>query len=433
MRVYFDHILFALIMCFVTSIHAQNHVISGKVVDASTHEPIVFGAIMVKGTQLSSQTGSNGEFLIDAPNKKVTLVVFQFGYFTKEYDVEVDHNENNEIGLFRKLFELNEVTVTSKKTDTLQANNHTTFLAFEFYDNFIVSLVNKGSSYNTIQLLNESGAIIKEHKAPLGVKELFKDCFGNVQLLSKDSSYQFYYDYESILFPKAYSLTTFLQLLKPCQCLVGNNYYFKEITYKNLRNTYFMINKNDFSKRRLFAQVYNTEAITAFNFDYDINYFLAQRRKGDNSYATSVNQIKEHIEEYRDRLILSQKYLMKLNPIKSDLIKRDSSLLVIDYTHKLIYKHNFLGGLLKTDSIFIKGLSPLVLQDFDLNTLYFIKETNGTLNLFEYKESGIKEKAIRIEDFKFIKNVRCRNNTLYFLNVNKLNNEMYTKIYSYKL
>jgi len=425
--------IFLYVLFCAISLNAQNYEVTGKVTDASTGEPIAFAAIVVKGTQAASQTDAIGNFVIAAPYKKITLVVFQFGYFTKEFDVETNHSEHNEIKLNRKVYELGEVTVTSKKTDTLQANNHTVFLAFEFYDNFIVSLVNKGNRYNIIQLLDESGKIIKEHKAPFGVEQLFTDCFGNIQLLSKDSSYQFYYNYEKISLPKAYPLQVFLQYLKPCQCVVGNNYYFKESTYKNLRNTYFVINKRDLSKRQLFTQVHNTEAITAFNIDYDINYFLAQRRKGDNTYATSLDQIKEHIEEYRENLSLPPEYLMKINPVKSDLVKRDSSLLVIDYTHRRIYRHDFSGSILKTDSFLLKGLSPWVVQDVDLHKLYFAKETNGAMDLFEYKDTGINAKAIPVGNFRFIRNVRCRNNTLYFLNVNKLNGEMYAKIYSYKL
>lgn len=423
--------LFFSFIFFASGLFAQaSYLVSGKVVDAATQEPLAFSAVMLKGTLLSTETNAAGEFTITTTDKNRTLVVFQYGYTTLEYIVPHGDQQGMVIELKMKSYNLAEIVVTNKRVDTLQANNHTWFLAFEFYDNFIVALVNKGKRYHMIQLLDESGKVIQEHKAPIGVEELFKDCLGNVQLLSKDSSYQFYYNYENITLLKPYAIGIFYATLRPCQCIVGNNYYFKEITYKSLRNTYYLINRQDLQKKKLFTQVVNDEVISAFNANYDINYFLSLRRKGG-SYAISVDEMKSRIEELRENLSLTLDEQFMLKPVRSDLLKLDSLMLVVDYTHKVLYRHNFLGGLLGTDSLNLKGASPFVVQDTDRKRVYFVKEVNGEMSLYEYRNPFNTSKPLVVEGFRFMKNVRCRNGTLYFLNKNPA--DPVAKICTYRL
>ncbi len=421
-----------LCLCVASTLAAQtSYTVTGKVTDAATGAPLPFAAVMLKGTFISTETNAAGEFTIAHTDKSHTLIVFQYGYTTKEQIVSASEQKGLLISLQAKAYNLTEIVVRDRRTDTLQANNHTEFLAFEFYDNFLVALVDKGRRYKLVQLLDESGKVIREHKAPEGANALFKDCLGNVQLLSKDSSYQFYYNYETIEFLPPYSLDVFARTLKPCQCISGDNYYFKEVTYKNLKNTYYLINRHDLQKKSLFTRIENTDAIHAFNTDYDLNYFLAQRRKGF-GYAMQVEDIKLRMDELREDLPLSPDYLFKLNPIKSDLVKLDSSLLVVDYTHRMLYHHHASGTLLKTDSLRLKGVSPFVVQDADLQKLYFVYESNGLMSLYEYMHPFTNLKAHVIEGYRFIRNVRCRNGTLYFLNRNSAQDNV-TKIFTYRL
>lgn len=431
MKVWRSYILLVC-LCVATTLAAQtSYTVTGKVIDAANQSPLAFSAVMLKGTFTSTETNAAGEFTIAVTDKSHTLVIFQYGYGTKEQMVSAAEHEGLLIALQPKAYNLTEIVVRDKRTDTLQAGNHTEFLAFEFYDNFLVALVNKGRRYNMVQLLDESGKVIREHRAPDGVNALFKDCLGNVQLLSADSSYQFYYNYETIELLTPYAMEVFARTLKPCQCVSGNMYYFKEVTYKNLKNAYYLINRYDLQKKMLFTKVENTDAIHAFNTDYDINYFLAQRRKGA-GYNMQVEDIRARLDELREDLPLAADYLFKLNPIKSDLVKLDSSLLVVDYTHRLLYRHHTSGTLLKTDTLLLKGLSPFVVQDADLQKLYFVKETNGQMSLYEYKKSFINTKALVIDGYRFIKNVRCRNGILYFLNRNSAVDHV-TKIFTYRL
>lgn len=424
---------FLLCLCIVRIGIAQTgtYPVTGKVVDASTGLPLPFSAVMLKGSFTSTETDAAGSFTLMAGPKSQTLVVFQYGYETKEEAVSPLQATDIRIALKAKAYNLGEVVVRDQRADTLQASNHTEFLAFEFYDNFLVALVNKGKRANVIQLLDETGKIISERTAPKDVQALFKDCLGNVQLLSQDSSYQFYYNYERIEFLKPYPAALFARTLQPCQCVSGDNYYFKEVTYKNLKNTYYLVNRLDLRKKLLLGRIENAEAINAFNADYDVNYFLAERRKGA-GYAMTVEDIKARIEALREELPLAAEYLFRLNPVKSELVKVDSSLLLVDYTHRLLYLHHPSGSLLSIDSIRMSGLSPFTVRDDDRRRVYFVREVNGVTNLYEYGKPPGDGKVLVIAGYRYIQNLRCRNGKVYFLHRNSATDHV-RKIFTYRL
>lgn len=398
-------------MLAVNSLSAQENIISGSVIDLSDKQAIPYPVILIKGTNTSTTADDNGHFKLPVKALPVTLVVYQFGYYTKEITVNTDSRVV--IELKSKAINLSEVTVVSKRVDTIQKKSNSVYLAFEFYDNFIVALVSKGNLFNYIQLIDDNGNIVKEKKAPEGVESLFVDCFGNVQLVSKEYSYQFFYDYVNIIFMDKVPAVDFYSRLVPCQCVFGNYVYFKEVYHRQLKNRYFYISRNKTTDRKIITELSDQDKVTKFNNDYNINYFLGERRKGF-GYATSVDELTAKLDELRENVPLSSDYLFMMQPVRSELIKRDSCLLIVDYTNKLISKYSFLGGLLRKDSLTLSGLTPAAVIDKDKNRYYFVSETNGTTTLHYPKKNNEYSKII-IEDFKFIKNLRSRNGIFYFL------------------
>ena len=64
----------------------DTHVITGRVVDASTNEPVIGANIVVKGTTNGTATGADGRFTLQV-GKKATIDVSFIGYKTKSLDV----------------------------------------------------------------------------------------------------------------------------------------------------------------------------------------------------------------------------------------------------------------------------------------------------------------------------------------------------------
>lgn len=305
-------------------------------------------------------------------------------------------------------------------------------MAFEFYDNLIVTLVNKGHTYNTIQVLNDDGTIVKEKRAPDGVERMMTDCFGNIQLLSSTKSHQFYYDYQDIIFMNSYPIDEFNSKVLPCQCVFGNFYYFKQVYHRQLKNRYFYISKNSPSDRKEITTVMNQIASDAFDKDYGLKYFLDERKKGG-GYAMSVDELKARLEELQETVPLPPDYAFRMSPAESELVKRDSFLLVLDYTNKLIKRFNFLGKYLKQDTLHLNSLHPRSIVDLDTHKMYFVTDKMGAYVLYDYNMYLNSLIKIPIEGFNFIKNLRCRNGYLYFLDRDLANFNSYFKIHKYRL
>lgn len=64
-------------------VYAQNMTVTGKVIDASTNEPVAGAAIIVKGTSIGDVTKADGTYMIKAPGNGVLVCQF-FGYKTLE-------------------------------------------------------------------------------------------------------------------------------------------------------------------------------------------------------------------------------------------------------------------------------------------------------------------------------------------------------------
>lgn len=406
---------------------AQEISITGSISNQLDNKPVPYAVVLLKGTKRSVTSDDNGNFSIKVDKMPFSLIVYQVGFFTKE--ILVTDQNTVKIELVSKVFNLNEVTVLSKKIDTLQQKNNSVFLAFEFYDNFIVALVNKGAEYNYIQFIDESGAIIKEKKAPQDVEQLFVDCFGNIQLIGKLYSYQLFYNYEEIIYLERVSINDFYLKIKPCQCSFGNYVYFKEVFHKRLKNRYFYVSRNKISDKKIILELCDKDKLERFNNDYDINYFLKERRKGA-GYRMQVDELKDRLDELRESVVLSSDYVFMMPPVESELIKRDSFLLIIDYTNRSINRFSFLGTMLKKDTLKLNNLTPKAVVDADQNKFYFVAEEKGITSLYYLKEGDEYKKSV-IEQFKFIKNLRSKNGSFYFLYRDPLNGSN-MKIHVYK-
>jgi TonB-linked SusC/RagA family outer membrane protein len=104
--------------CNIAGQTQQPRRISGTVTNAEDGSPVELVAVMVKGTNNSTLTGSDGSYLINVSGENPTLVFRVFGMKTKE--VAVGQKSVIDVTLENELFELDDVIVvaygTSKKS-----------------------------------------------------------------------------------------------------------------------------------------------------------------------------------------------------------------------------------------------------------------------------------------------------------------------------
>lgn len=114
-------LLFALMMVFGFSAKAQEtFVITGKVLDAKTSQPIPFASIGIKGKPMGTATNSDGkyEFILSMKSQQDTLSVTNLGYHAFKIAVKDIKNPKSFFILLQpRVYDIGEVVVTDEGTD----------------------------------------------------------------------------------------------------------------------------------------------------------------------------------------------------------------------------------------------------------------------------------------------------------------------------
>src|SRR4051812_29731206 len=63
---------------------AQDKVVTGKVTDLKDGQPVAGASVLVKGTNIGTQTKTDGSFSLNVPSTSTTIVVSYVGYATQE-------------------------------------------------------------------------------------------------------------------------------------------------------------------------------------------------------------------------------------------------------------------------------------------------------------------------------------------------------------
>lgn len=103
-------LLFTLIA--ITSF-AQETIISGKITDANTNEPIPFANVFYKGTTKGTTTDFDGNYTIKDNNPSDSLTVKVLGYITKIKKIKKRQTQTLDYQLTPTSFNLNEVLIES--------------------------------------------------------------------------------------------------------------------------------------------------------------------------------------------------------------------------------------------------------------------------------------------------------------------------------
>jgi hypothetical protein len=101
------------ILLLTASSQAQN-VISGKVVDAQTLEPLAAAHIIIKDTYKGTIANADGEFTLSVSEFPSTIVVRYLGYKTNEITIQEGHQDPLDFLMEEAFLEMQEITVTGE-------------------------------------------------------------------------------------------------------------------------------------------------------------------------------------------------------------------------------------------------------------------------------------------------------------------------------
>lgn len=146
-------LIFSLLFCFYGLLSAQT-IVKGKIVDATTNEPISFVNVGVKGKDIGTVSNEEGLFSLKVKDTKATISIFTIGY--EQVDFTFDQLQGNTIiKLNPKTYDLAMVEVDASK------------LGEEVVLGEKLDKKNYSIGFSSTELGAEIGALIKVKKATL--------------------------------------------------------------------------------------------------------------------------------------------------------------------------------------------------------------------------------------------------------------------------
>ena len=111
----------SLFLLGVQIVAAQVRQVTGRVTNVATGQGLADATISVSGTSIVGQTGNDGNFVLNAPDGDLDLVVRGIGY--KRQDVALPASQNTvTVALEPDVFKLEEIVITGQATGVARQN-----------------------------------------------------------------------------------------------------------------------------------------------------------------------------------------------------------------------------------------------------------------------------------------------------------------------
>ena len=143
--------------------------LEGKVIDANTKTPLIFADIVIKESNISTVTNSDGEFLLKIPENLFDgiLTLSHLGYNKK--DIKISSIKNHQkLALTPAITELNEVNIVTTKKDAKALVIETLSKKSELYNtnNTLMTAFYRETIKKRRRNASLSEAVVKIHKQP---------------------------------------------------------------------------------------------------------------------------------------------------------------------------------------------------------------------------------------------------------------------------
>lgn len=104
--------MWSLLLLTALTVQAQTRQISGKITDQKDGQPVIGATVTVKGTEISTATGTDGSFTLSVPANATTLVITSVGYKNQEVAI----TDNISVSMVQGDNSLSEVVVVGYGT-----------------------------------------------------------------------------------------------------------------------------------------------------------------------------------------------------------------------------------------------------------------------------------------------------------------------------
>lgn len=204
----------------------------GQVLDQSSLKPITGVNISFQGLKLGSVTDKKGEFSFFLDTIPVYMVVSYMGYETKKIWLD-GTSAKLSIRLSPAALTLQEVEIVAKPgPETFFKDDSYAVLDYEVDSSRVYLLIYRFTLAASELLCKtvDGKPVANSGQLPFKPDSLFRDCLGNVHVLSHDSCYQIYTDSAGIRLIYPTTMDKFETILKNCVASTSSKLFFKKVT-----------------------------------------------------------------------------------------------------------------------------------------------------------------------------------------------------------
>ncbi len=340
------------------------------------------------------------------------------------------------IVLHSKIIFLDEIPVYSNTVEEINPLNFTFILAYELVDDVILELL----SGDNLVVLDANNQVKVRAKYKLGSNDLVKDPFGNINLLTNKYAHQLYLENNRLTIDTAkINIVKLTTSIKYCDAAFDTSIFVKRYTDNNQTVAFYAssITKNKCSKLlKVITDEDKRKAVQ--NYAVRANGLAMAMRNYDPENAAGVMGEIDYKEVDIYRLSEQMVNTLQMNyALPSYNVLKFINDTVYLFAHDLdtLFVYDKKWTLIKTKKIDyhrLKMWDKNIIVNEERNTAYakFIKSGKHMIAEIDLKTGQLLLPFFTIEAH-FPKNIKIRNNIVYFMTKNK-NGVGYT-VYSQKL
>ncbi len=405
--------------------------LSGYVTDAETG--LALKDINIKPDCISSSTSTNanGFFSIKINQDKCEITFSHISYdsYTFHYSISKKNKDVN-IKLKPKTHLLGSIEINSEKIVSITKNLPVYVKDYAILNNKILLLTyfHKKTYDARLMLVDQNANIISE-KRVLKPDKLFKDCFGEIYLITDNNASKLDIKLKEIAIKEYFTKKDFDQSYGFFDFAINNKVYFSTYHYKFFIIKYHFIDLDDESYAvNNIITIKDQKKIDEFERDFNFFYYA----KRASSYGMSVTSIYNNLDVLRATQPLDWEDIKgRYSPLKAPFCNVNDTICIFNSTTDSMELYTEYGKKIKNvPAKFLKDKNyKSIIRDEEAHKVYALYKTNNIYSLNEININTCETKSQQIiPGYAFIENIKVSKNEVFFLYKKNINEE-YKQLY----
>jgi hypothetical protein len=431
-------IIFCLFLFLPLFYFSQNKLtVVGRVMDEH-HIPLIGASVIDKNTKSGVTTNRDGVFFLPQQRQNINFEIEYTGYKPFLINIPADSLQvlTNDTLVLNFVMEikaeqLETVVVSGENTKLAYNKPRVVVLDYDFYRDHLLLLIYENQKYK-LRLADETGKDVYTLTLRGNPEKLFKDCYGNLHLLSTDSAYEIKFQELTFSLLSGHTIVEFDKLVSPILIATNKNLFYK--TFDEVKRNIVYGNYDRIKKKKTELKTIRTEGNrlyhkTGFNqsdgvviYQKEFLVYGGSLRGGGGAHRVPLESATypqwKYLRNSDAAQITSYRQTILAITIYNPLILLNDSLFLFNHTEDMIMIYDITGNLSRKIPIeyhLQKGWKNELIKDYSKNVIYakYIKNDHAYLDQIN-PISGQIIKEIRLEH-KFAKDVKVKNGYIYFL------------------